>query len=107
MSASLDKLTIKGFKSIRHLEGFELNSLNVLVGANGAGKSNLIAFFKMMRALIDGNLNRFIRDNGGASDVFYNGIKATEKMFFETIFGPRGFRFALVGTPDNMCAIED
>ena len=56
MGTSLDTLTIKGFKSIQELNAFKLNSLNVIVGANGAGKSNLIAFFKMLRALIDGNL---------------------------------------------------
>ena len=34
----LKRLTIRGFKSIRTLEDFELRNLNVLIGANGAGK---------------------------------------------------------------------
>lgn len=42
---ALDRLTIRGFKSIEALEQLELKRLNVIVGANGAGKSNLIAFF--------------------------------------------------------------
>jgi len=58
MSDSLDKLTIHGFKSIRELEGFELRKLNVFVGANGAGKSNLISFFRMLSALIEGTLDK-------------------------------------------------
>jgi len=107
MTSPLDKLTIKGFKSIQNLENFELKNLNVLIGGNGAGKSNLISFFKMLRSLMDGTLNRYIRDNGGASDVLFNGRKVTEKMEFETRFGPRGFRFKLVPTPNNSCAIED
>jgi len=107
MHDSLDKITIKGFKSIRELVDFKLNSLNVVVGGNGAGKSNLISFFKMMRALIDGNLNRYVRDNGGASDILFNGRKTTEKMEFETRFGSRGFRLKLVPTPSDTCAIED
>jgi len=41
MAASLDRVAIRGFKSIRELEDFELRNLNVFVGANGAGKSNL------------------------------------------------------------------
>ncbi len=106
MSDSLDKLTIKGFKSIQELVDFELKSLNVMVGGNGAGKSNIISFFKMLRALIDGNLNRYVRDNGGASDILFNGRKITEKMEFETRFGSRGFRFKLVPTPSDTCAIE-
>lgn len=107
MSDALDKLTIQGFKSIKELNDFELNNLNIIVGANGAGKSNLIAFFKLLRALIDGNLNRYVRDQGGASDLLFNGRKVTEKMVFETRFGSRGFRFSLVPTPSDSCAIED
>ncbi len=45
MGTSLDKLTIKGFKSIRELVDFELKNLNVVIGGNGSGKSNLISFF--------------------------------------------------------------
>jgi predicted ATPase len=107
MSSSLDKLTIKGFKSINELVDFELKKLNVVVGANGAGKSNLISFFKLLRALINGNLNRYVRDSGGASDLLFNGRKATNKMEFSTRFGTRGFRFKLVPTPNDGCAIED
>lgn len=107
MENSLDRLTIKGFKSIRALVDFELKNLNVVVGGNGAGKSNLISFFRMLRALIDDNLNRYVRDSGGVSDILFNGRKMTKKMEFETRFGVRGFRFALVPTPSNACAIED
>ncbi|MTI12402.1 AAA family ATPase [Sansalvadorimonas verongulae] len=107
MGASLDKITIQGFKSIKDLQGFELKALNVIVGANGAGKSNLISFFKMLRALVDGNLNRYVRDSGGASDLLFNGYKVTPRMTFETHFGGRGFRFYLVPTPADRCAIED
>ncbi len=49
MAQALDKLTIKGFKSIKTLEDFELSSLNVLIGGNGVGKSNFIDFFRMLR----------------------------------------------------------
>jgi predicted ATPase len=107
MSTSLDKITIKGFKSIKELVDFELHDLNVIVGGNGAGKSNFISFFKMLRALIDGNLNRYVRDNGGAADLLFNGAKITKKLQFVTRFGDRGFRFNLVATPGNGCAIED
>ena len=93
--SSLDKLTIRGFKSIRALEDFELKSLNLFIGANGAGKSNLISFFRMLHALMEGNLNSYVIDNGGMSDLLFNGRKETESMFFETRFGNRGHRFTL------------
>ena len=92
---SLDKLTIKGFKSVRALEDFKLKSLNLFIGANGAGKSNLISFFRMLHAFVDGNLNGYVTDNGGMSDLLFNGRKATDSMYFEMHFGHRGHRFTL------------
>ncbi len=96
---SLDQLTIRGFKSIRELEGFELKPLNLFIGANGAGKSNLISFFRMLHALMEGNLTSYVIDNGGMSDLLFNGRKATESMYFETRFGDRGHRFTLKPGP--------
>ncbi|MGB5687041.1 MAG: AAA family ATPase [Candidatus Electrothrix sp.] len=50
MAQPLSQLTIKGFKYIQNLEDFHLASLNVLIGGNGAGKSNFIEFFfRMLR----------------------------------------------------------
>jgi len=47
------KLTIRPFKSIRNLDNFELKSLNICIGSNGSGKSNLISFFYMLKALME------------------------------------------------------
>lgn len=47
MAHPLNQLTIKGFKSIQHLEDFRLTNLNALIGGNRAGKSNFIDFFRM------------------------------------------------------------
>ena len=107
MASALDKITIKGFKSIHCLEAFQLNELNIIVGAHGSGKSNFIAFFKLLSALMDDRLNRFVRDSGGASDLFFCGPKQTKKIELSTRFGTRGFRFNLVATPNNDAAIED
>ena len=38
--SAIQTLSIKGFKSIRALDQLELSKLNVMVGANGVGKSN-------------------------------------------------------------------
>ncbi|MDX2111556.1 MAG: AAA family ATPase [Verrucomicrobiota bacterium] len=107
MEASLDKLTLRGFKSIRELEDFELKSLNILVGANGAGKSNFVSFFRMLSALIDGNLDDYVRDSGGISDLLFNGRKTTWKMEFLTFFGDRGYRFTIKPGPGEGFAITD
>ena len=105
--SSLNKLTIKGFKSIRALEDFELKNLNIIIGANGSGKSNLISFFRMLRDFIDGNLNRFAANNGGAGDILFNGRKVTKEMEFETRFDGQIFRFKLAPTPKDEFSVEN
>ncbi|MBE6417210.1 MAG: recombinase RecF [Akkermansiaceae bacterium] len=103
----LNKLTIRGFKSIQNLEDFELRQLNIIVGANGAGKSNLISFFRLLRFFVEDRLNQYIISNGGVDDFLYNGPKITDKMFFETHFGCRGYRFSLTPTSEGTCAVEN
>lgn len=103
----LDKLTIKGFKSIRDLDDFKLTKLNVIIGANGSGKSNLISFFKMLRDFIEGNLNRFVSNNGGIDDLLYKGRESATRMEFSTMFGIRGYRFNIVANQDDTCRIEN
>ena len=107
MADSLDKLTIRGFKSIRELKDFELKDLNIFVGANGAGKSNLISFFRMLQSLIEGSLSDYVRGSGGISDLLHNGRKATKQMEFETRFGQRGYRFTLKPGPGEGFELTD
>jgi predicted ATPase len=101
MSHSLDRLTIRGFKSIRTLEEFKLNNLNVFIGGNGAGKSNLVESFRLLRAVIDGKLNDYIRSGGGIGDFLFNGLKVTSQICFEAHFGPHGYRFSLKPGPSE------
>jgi len=46
----LERITIKNFKSIRE-QSLALGSLNVVIGGNGAGKSNLIGAFRMLHEI--------------------------------------------------------
>jgi predicted ATPase len=66
----LKRIELKGYKSIKNMD-LELRPLNVLIGANGAGKSNLISFFKLLEHMIRGNLQRFVATSGGASSLLH------------------------------------
>lgn len=109
MGNALDKLTIKGFKSIKSLEDFELKNLNVLIGGNGAGKSNFIDFFRLLRAMMElslpglnnVSLQSFIKDGGGINDFLFNGPKVTAQIEIEMFFGDNGYRFKLAPTADE------
>lgn len=98
MGKPLDKLTIRGFKSIRSLEEMELGNLNVLVGANGAGKSNFVEFFRLLRAMSDARLQEYVLDCGGADTLFFGGPKETPAIEAELVFGPNAYKFALEPT---------
>ncbi len=58
----------------------ELHSLNILIGANGAGKSNLISFFKMLNEMMTGRLQQYIGISGRASSLLHFGPKTTPRM---------------------------
>jgi predicted ATPase len=101
MAAGITKLTIKGFKSIRSLEDFEVGSLNILIGANGAGKSNFVDFFTMLRAMVDQNLQAYVREHGGADAHLFLGPKVTPEIVGELEFPPNRYGFTLRRTVNN------
>lgn len=49
MQRKLDHITIKGFRSLAHIVKLRLNDVNVLIGANGSGKSNFVEAFSFFR----------------------------------------------------------
>jgi len=101
MADTIKKLTIQGFKSIRNLEDFELRHLNVLIGANGAGKSNFVGFFRLLRELIEQRLQLALATEGGADACLYMGPKFTRQLSAKLYFGNNGYEFTLLPTADN------
>lgn len=93
-------IKIQGYKSIKECD-LEIKELNVLIGANGAGKSNFIGFFKFIQQTLEGNLQRFISKNGGPDTVLHFGRKKTEQLEAEVRFGNNGYKFVLEATVDN------
>ncbi|KPA13590.1 recombinase RecF [Candidatus Magnetomorum sp. HK-1] len=81
----LTNVTIKGFKSILD-QSIDLGRINILIGANGAGKSNFISFFKMMRQMLSGKLQLFIGISGGADSLLYYASKVTTQIESEINF---------------------
>ncbi|HEY7098155.1 MAG TPA: AAA family ATPase [Terriglobales bacterium] len=101
MSDAINRLTIEGFKSIRKLEDFELRSLNVMIGANGAGKSNFVAFFRLLREMIDQRLQFAVTTEGGADACLHMGPKVTQQIVGKFYFGDNGYQFVLQPTVDG------
>jgi len=51
----LNRIKIDDYKSIKSID-LKLTSLNILIGSNGAGKSNFIGFFKFIKKILDKDL---------------------------------------------------
>lgn len=107
MGQPIDKITLKGFKSIRALEGFPLRNLNILIGANGAGKSNFVSFFTFLREAVEGRLRLCVEKKGGADDHLFMGPKTTEQVYAELHFGLNGYELRLEPTSENNFVYAD
>jgi predicted ATPase len=77
--ATLESLRLSGWKSIKDAE-ITFRQLNVLVGANGSGKSNLVSFFRLLADLGVKKLQEHVAKNGGANSLFHKGVKSTERV---------------------------
>lgn len=84
----LKKLEIKGFKSIAFDKPLtiQFNDITILLGANGAGKSNIISFFKMLGYMMTAKLQAFIAQAGTSQRFLHYGIKKTPTLSAEIRF---------------------
>jgi len=99
-SKQLSRLVIKGYKSIAECD-IQLGRLNVLIGANGAGKSNFIGLFRLINRILDGKLQISVGQAGGPDALLHFGRKKTEKLHLEMYFGNNGYKVTLQPTQDN------
>lgn len=96
----LDKVTIKGFKSIRAVEELEIRPINALIGANGSGKSNFIEALSFLQAIRAGNLQAYVARAGGANALLHFGAKTTARITMSIRFQDRrdGYEITLDAT---------
>ncbi len=101
----INKIEIKGYKSIKELK-IELSPINVLIGANGVGKSNFISFFKLINEIYEKRLENYSIKKG-AESILHFGKKHTPELesyieFNET----NGYKISLEPNDDNALFIK-
>lgn len=84
--AELDNITIRGFKSIASIEKLELRPINIVIGANGSGKSNFIGVFSFLHAIREGRLQDYVIKAGGADRILHFGAKETKDLYIAISF---------------------
>lgn len=75
----MDYIEIEGYKSIEELK-LELAPINILIGANGSGKSNFISFFEFLNRLYEQNLQEYVALKGGEEKFLFQGSKVTTEI---------------------------
>ncbi len=75
-------ITIQGFRSIAELKELNLRPLNVLIGANGSGKSNFLGAIRLLRTALMGasRTSDYVKRCGGASRLLHFGSKTTKSI---------------------------
>ncbi|CAN7702824.1 AAA family ATPase [Acidovorax sp. LjRoot66] len=97
----LDWITVKGFKSIASIEKLKLGAINVVIGANGSGKSNFIGVFSFLHALKAGHLVEYTGRAGGANRVLHFGSKKTKMLSIRVSFENERNQYSVSLLPTN------
>lgn len=95
----LSRIVIWGYKSLKKCD-IAFGKINVLIGSNGAGKSNFISAFSLLQNILTKNLQIFVAQSG-VNALLYKGRKETEEIAFEVFFGLNSYGFNLIPTDDN------
>jgi predicted ATPase len=66
------RLEIKGYRSLKGVS-WEPADLNVVIGPNGTGKSNLLRMLQMISVAAKGGLGKYVQSSGGMEPLVWDG----------------------------------
>jgi predicted ATPase len=78
----ITKLHIEGFRSLRNVSWLP-GDLNVIIGPNGTGKSNLLRFLELISVSAQGKLGKYIQSLGGMDPIVWDGEASSIKFVME------------------------
>jgi predicted ATPase len=79
---AIDFVKIQNFKSIREVD-LPLKPINILIGANGSGKSNFISFFEFLNATYNQKLQEYVGLRGGQDKFIFHSEITQKNPFIE------------------------
>lgn len=103
----INEITILGYKSIKNSQPLALNKINILIGSNGAGKSNFLSVFKFVKSIVNKNLQKYVIQHGGANNILHFGSKNTKFVTLEIKFGSDRYSVELTSARDTLMIEND
>lgn len=94
MAGPLRRIVVDGYKSIASAD-LEIGAINVLVGANGAGKSNFLEVFDLVGEAINQSLRTAVARLGGSERLLHFGSRRTPVIRLGFEFGVSGYEASL------------
>ena len=87
--STIREISIEGFRSISVIDRLELRPVNVLIGANGSGKSNLLRAIDLLRiAMVNPErIPNYAGRVGGADRLLHFGSGHTDRISLRAKFG--------------------
>ncbi|MDR1164223.1 MAG: AAA family ATPase [Candidatus Accumulibacter sp.] len=101
---TLQGVKIKGFKSIENAD-LKLGDLNVVIGANGSGKSNLIGAFRLLERVLTHNLQLYVASE--PDRFLFHGRKTTPALSLDFELEKYPYGFVLAPSQDSLIFIEE
>ena len=81
----MNHIHIQGYKSLANVE-LDIKPINILIGGNGAGKSNFIKFFNLLKAYTEKRLVDFLNERKGLEHILFRGKTNAKELSFEVGF---------------------
>ena len=87
------QLEVEGFRSLKHVV-WKPGDLNVVIGPNASGKSNLLKVLEMLKAAAEGRLKRHVMREGGMGSLVWD-AKVEDIVFGLNLSEGVDYRLAL------------
>lgn len=102
----MKQIEIHGYKSIKDLV-LPLRNINIMIGANGSGKSNLLSFFVFLKSMYNRNLKESVALSGGMDKFLYQGRKMTPEISAKLSFDTNAYSFTLTAGEDSFIVTKE
>lgn len=93
MEHPVEWISVAGFKSIGSVQKLQIRKINVVIGANGSGKSNLLGVFSFLGAMRAGRLGEHVARAGGVDRVLHFGAGTTDELVIDVSFANDATRY--------------